>query len=185
MACCQFGMKNCDDYYSAPQVGTKPSKGRKGHVFALFSSLDSSAKNAPVGVADRNRYLTAQFVNDLGKSDDQLLLLLFDSVNNATENIQAWLMDTFLVQLSLLNRIRVVVAGRSLPEAHGSYTALCRSYQLLPVAEEEAYITYCKSLNVRLAEQSIRDFAYAFDYKPGMFADYVLPKFVQRKVSNG
>jgi hypothetical protein len=45
------------------------------------------------------------------------------------------------------------------------------------VTETEAYITYCRLLKVMLVEQSVRDIAQLFDYRPGLFVDYVLPKF--------
>jgi hypothetical protein len=69
-----------------------------------------------------------------------------------------------------------VVAGRWVPEPHGSYAALTRSYELQPVREIHEYISYCRQIGAALGEQSIRDLALAFDYVPGSFAD-VMPKF--------
>ena len=155
MTCGQLGTKNCDGYYAAhqalinrPKLGVEP-------IRALLSFFSISPKVSSDDTHYRNRHLTAWFVNDLGKLDDKLLLLLFDSVNNATESLQTWLMDTFLVQVSPLAHVRVIVAGRSFSEPHGSYTTLSRSYQLLPVREESEYIAFYRSLNVKLTEQSI------------------------------
>jgi len=176
MALSQLDARHYDYYNAAQQTWTKRSRVEED-VFTIFTSIDITDKDGLDEARHKNRRLLAQFISELNKLDDMPSLLLFDSVNNASESMQTWLMDTFLVSISLLKHVRVVVAGRSLPEAYGSYTAQCRSYQLLPVAAEEEYIDFCKRLNVGLAEQSIRDFAYAFDYKPGMFVDYVLPKF--------
>jgi hypothetical protein len=131
------------------------------------------------------RHLVDQFVADLRRSTDAPVVLFFDTVNDASATVCDWLMDTLLVQLSPLLHVRVVVAGRSMPEASGSYAALCCSYQLTPVEEDEAYITYCQQVGAVLVEQSIRDFARVFEYKPGLFVDYVLPKFVARKAAHG
>ena len=131
------------------------------------------------------RRLVGQFVADLGCSTDAPIVLFFDSVNEASSTVCDWLMDTLLVQLSRLRHVRVVVAGRTLPEASGSYATICCSHQLTPVEEDEVFIIYCQLVGADLIEQSIRDFARAFDYKPGLFVDYVFPKFVARKIARG
>lgn len=88
-------------------------------------------------------------------------------------------MGMLLIPLSRLGHLRVVLAGRSLPQAHGSYRVLCQDYQLQPVKDMEAYVEYCKNSNLTLTEQSISVLAQAFDYIPGLFAE-VLPKFIHR-----
>lgn len=130
------------------------------------------------------RHLITQFVTDLRNITDTPLLLLFDQVDDANEITRSWLLDTLLVQLVPLAHLRVVVAGRSIPEPSSSYSANCQSYELQPVWEEEAYIEYCRQIGVDLEENTIRDFARAFDYKPGQFAD-VMPKFLTRETAHG
>ncbi len=125
------------------------------------------------------RHLIDQFIADLGRLSDAPVVLCFDAVNEASQTTSDWLMDTLIVQLTRLPHIRVVVAGRSMPEASGSYVAVCCSHQLTPVEEIEAYVTYCQQIGAQLTEQSIRDFARGLDYKPGMFADIAV-KFVPR-----
>ncbi|SRR6266566_6785304 len=185
MACGQLGARYCEGYYAAHLAWTNRLKVGFERVLAIFSYLNVSNKDTIDEARHRDRYLTAQFVNDLGKLDDKLILLLFDSIDNANDSMQTWLMDMLMVQLTQSTHIRIVMAGRSLPEPHGSYAALCQSCKLLPVTEEEAYITFCQSLNITLAEQSIRDFAYACDYKPGIFVDFVSPKFSHQRLFHG
>jgi hypothetical protein len=110
--------------------------------------------------------------------------LLFDALDGADENTRGWLMDTLLVQLAPLAHVRIVVAARSLPETSSSYAALCRSYELPPVVEEEEYIAYCRQVGAQLVEQSIRDFARACDYKPGFFVDWAISKFIGREAAH-
>jgi len=132
------------------------------------------------------RHLLSQFIADLDNFKDVSLLFLFDTINEAGENTQKWLMDSFLVQLARLTNVRVVLAGRrDLPTASGTYAAICDSYELLPVEEEAAYIDFCERIDLPLDEQSIRDFAYYVDYKPGLFVDGVVPKFMRRGVVCG
>lgn len=184
-ACSQLGDDTFNHYQTAYQTWLDRSRVGISHIYALFSSLHVSAKESPDDIYNRDRHLAMQFVMDVKKLDDKPFLLFFDSVNNANEHIQTWLMDTLLVHLSSLAHVRVVVAGRSLPEAHGSYAQYCRDYQLQPITVVEEYIHFCRNLNANLVEQSIRDLAYAFDYTPGLFAETVGKKFVQRKMVNG
>ncbi len=177
-ACGQLDGKSCHGYYTAHQAWTNRPKVDIDHLHAYFSSVTVSVKDRPDETRQRDRDLTTQFVHDMSQLADTLLF--FDSVDMAPEYMQTWLMNSLLIQLSSLAHVRVVVAGRSLPEAHGSYVALCRSYQLLPVTEAEEYIAYCHSLHATLSEQSIRDFAEVFDYTPGIFVEHVLPKFMPR-----
>jgi hypothetical protein len=158
----QLGSRICDSYLAAYE--------------ALINRPLSPEKGEDAGY--KNYHLTSSFVKELAKLNDSLLLLLFDSVSSATKRIQTWLTDILLTQVSQLRHARMVLAGRTLPVVHSSHAACCHTYQLRPVIDEEAYIDYCKSLKMRLGEQSIRDFAYACDYTPGIFADIVLPKFL-------
>jgi hypothetical protein len=129
------------------------------------ADADESARAVPL--------LTRKFVDDLEGLNATPLVLLFDAVDNAAPAIQSWLMASLLVQLSALPHVRVVVAGRTLPDAAGAYAARCVSHELRPVTEAEAYIAYCQAKGLRLGEQSIRDFARAAGYAPGQFADLV------------
>jgi hypothetical protein len=171
----------CTHFKDAEREWTNQPKVRMEHVFLILSSLTLSAEQEYNDLYKNMHYLTTQFIKDLETYDDQPLLLLIDHMDNATEEIQAWLINTFLVRISLLKHIWIVVAGHSVPEPHGRYAASCLRYQLHPVTEEDAYIAYCHRLKVTLLEQSIRDFAFYVDYRPGMFVDYVVTKFQQRR----
>ena len=105
--------------------------------------------------------------------------ICIDSINSraGAKQVQTWLMDILLPQLVTLSHTRVILASRSLPNASSGIAAFCRTYQLSPITDEEAYIDYCKNIGANLGEQSIRDIAYACDYIPGTFAELILPKF--------
>jgi hypothetical protein len=125
---------------------------------------------------DTNRiipHLTRCFVDDMRQRDTQQFVLIFDQVDDAAPETQTWLMDTFLGQVQGLAHVRVVVGGRFLPEALGNYARFCESYELMPVQEDRAYIAYCQDIGAELGEQSIRDFARALRYSPGLFAETI------------
>jgi len=144
-------------------------------IQAFFSKLSFSAH----GEDEENRRiipdLTLAFVSDLRVWSNQPVLLLFDAVDNAADATRDWLMDSLLVQLAALPNVRCVVAGRTLPDAAGGYAAVCGHYELRPVTEEDAYIHFCQLQKIDLPEQSIRHFAKAFGYLPGLFAEYTQP----------
>ncbi len=131
------------------------------------------------------RHLTAQFTKDLSTLATETLVLLFDTAEGADNTICSWLVDTLLVQIARLPHMRVVIAGRSVPEANGSYASVCWSYELVPVEEPEEYVSYCLKVGADLPEQSIRDIALVLDHLPGLFVELVVPKFGKRLKAYG
>jgi len=150
---------------------------------ALLSRITINVGSSADDPRKIGRDLVRPFVNDLRRRV-HITVLLFDAVNDATEVMQAWLTDTFIGQAAALDHLRIVVAGRSVPEPCGSYRAICDSRELLPVEEEEAYITFCRRVGVNLVEQSIRDFARASKYRPGAFVGLVVPNFTRRRAAH-
>lgn len=151
---------------------------------ALFSSLSIRAAE-PEGEARRvERQLTSKFGADLAGLAPQALLLMFDAVEQSAPSIQNWLMDELLVSVMPLAHVRVVVAGRTIPAAAGSYTTRCRSYELTAVQDEAAYVSYCRQLQLNIEEPLIKGFAHLLDYKPGLFVDMVLPKYGPKRAAH-
>lgn len=171
-ACAQLGDEGFGGYLSEYRAWRNRPRVEASNLQALLSRISISAH----GEADESRRiipdLTRAFVNDLRVRPHQPTLLLFDAVDNATESTRDWLMDALLVQLAGVPHVRCVVAGRTLPDAAGGYAAVCHSYELQPVTEEEAYIRFCHLHRIELPDQSIRHFAQAFSYLPGLFAEY-------------
>lgn len=164
-------------YHAAYQDWLNRSKTQVTGIQALFSSITIKSEAKADEGPKMGRHLVPPFVTDIRMLNDAHVLLLFDAVENATESMQIWLMDVLLERLSRLPHARIVVAGRSVPAACGSYDAICESRELQPVEEEEAYITYCRQTGISLDDQSIRSIARFVDYKPGMFVEGVLPRF--------
>jgi hypothetical protein len=123
-----------------------------------------------------NFHLTTQFVTDVSRlcHHNRLIVFLVDNVNCATDNIRAWMMDTFLKQLARLSDVRVVIAGQSLPEANTGYVAVCEYYHLSSITNLGEYITYCENSNEKLLEETIKVVAVLSDFNPGFFVENML-----------
>jgi TIR domain len=133
----------------------------------------------------RNPSLFVSHVVKELKKLDKPVLFLIDSIESAKKTVSAWLSEILLPALVFsLIQVRIVMAGRLLPKVPGTYVDLCHPqppsppYRLGPVEDEAEYINYCKHINATITEQSIRDFAYAFDYTPGTFATLIHAKFL-------
>jgi len=181
-ACVQLGwghFPTFDQFYTAwitqPQIQVSGLQA----MWSIISARSRSREDDTIRVIP---HLTRCFVDDLRQIDPPQLVFIFDQVDDAAPETQTWLMDTFLGQVQGLAHIRVVVGGRTLPDALGNYARFCANYELTPVQEEKAYIAYCREVGACLGEQSIRDFAKASRYVPGGFAEIVHTHFVSRSV---
>ena len=138
---------------------------------ALLARVNISAR----GEEDEARRfipkLTSAFATDVHRHVEKRVVFMFDTVEQVSEFTQGWLMDMLLVHLARLEHVRVIVAGRSLPDANGSYAARCANFVLHPVREEQAYIDFCHVHAPSLEDSVIRALARAFDYRPGAFAE--------------
>jgi hypothetical protein len=185
MICSQLDPERFHRFCTAYEKCILPSGVEVQRSAAIFSNIIISAKEARLDMRNMDRYLTTEFFSDLRTSFKAPLVLLFDSVDCATEDIQAWLMKALLVSVSRLENVRVVVTGRSMPQAHKCYNDRCRDYKLQQVTEEEEYMAYCREIHAVIVEQSVRDLARFCNYTPGLFAEGVLTQFVPKKVGYG
>jgi hypothetical protein len=152
---------------------------------AIFSRVDISSRagdNEPSALI--TPHLTRKFVDDLRGLNDRMVLLLFDTTEQANPITQSWLFNDLLGRLRPLTHLRVVIAGRQLPEAASSYAATCHRYKLRPVLEAEAYIRYCRAIGSRLDEPNIRLLAHNSGYTPDVFAN-TAKLFVPQERSHG
>lgn len=180
IVCEQLGPKICHNYDTACLQLTKRPNSNITRFLSDFSYVDASME-AYSGIQKRDERLTTQLMLDLSKLQDKPLVFFFDSVNNASEQVQAWLTSTFLPRVSLFSHIRTVVAGRTIPAAPGSYVDLHQLHQLSPVEDEAEYIAYCQSIQVNLADQLVRSIARDCNYTPGMFVDFLFTRSLQKK----
>jgi hypothetical protein len=179
--CTQLDPGTCTTYTHSYQKMLKESGADLMSVLSDFSYLDSSAKAATT-IQRQNDRLTTHFMLDLNKLQEKTLVFFFDSIDLATEQIQSWLLQSFLAKLSLLPYVRIVVAGRILPEIPADYVDLHRMHPLVAVREEAEYIAYCQRTQVKINEREIAAAMRSCDYTPGIFINYLFTKSRQRVV---
>ena len=116
--------------------------------------------------------VTSKFCQDLLFSNlANPLVLLFDTFEGASPEIQNWLNEQFIASALQIPKVYLVIAGRSLPELPSNWQDVCESFSLLQV-ELDDHIAYCKNLGITASEEIIQAFHTAFDGTPGLFAEY-------------
>lgn len=175
--CQTIGRPNFPEYERALQAWTSQPQVQGDTIEALLATFAigrSRLGKEQNEQTQRIEYeLTTCVVNDLAKLNHVPLVLIFDQVENASVDVQRWLMEHLLADLKSVEHICVVAGGRTLPEAARSYQFLCCSHELEPVTQPAAYISYCREIAVELSEQSIKDIANLVQYIPGQFANLV------------
>lgn len=172
-ACSQLGSDYCNEFLAASKTLMKPQSITIENVQAFFSHITIRVKDRMDVTDDRDVLLTSAFVRDLSTHDDIPFLLLFDDLEQASETQQSWLMDVLLPQLSMLNHVRVVIAGRSIPQVPASYMAWSTLYRLLPINNVQDYIDFSRKQNVPLTDETIRTIAILADHNPGNFVQFI------------
>ena len=161
-----------EEWLSRPNMEVKSLR-------SFFSLITIRSKDEVNDYNNICRHLTDKFVYDISNILNKQILFLFDSIEDADNSTKNWIMNNFLVQLSKINHVKVVIAGRSVPEINNSYVTICESYNLAAVQNIDDYIQYCYTVGAKLPEESIRDIALILDYNTGLFVELVIPKFTE------
>lgn len=178
LACEQVGGENCRGYYKVLQeVMSHPKREETLPQILLNIASPPLSDTFMNDIALRNKRLTTQFLMDLSELQTRPIIFFFDTVDCANEDIQSWLIQTFLAKLSLLPHVRVVIADRILPEPPEDFRDFFQAHLLNQVKDEKEYVTYCQQRNVPLVQQSIRSLAHDCEYTPGLFATQLLMRF--------
>ncbi len=178
--CIQLGAQDFHAYNTAVQELTRRSQVDEERLLTTVAQITVADKDYQGVIYNNARYLSAQFIKDAAtQRTDQQILLLFDNVREASNEMQWWFMKIFLYSTSRLKHLRVVFAGRSVPEPDDSYQEFFQSYQLRPVTYIREYIVYCQNNKLTLSEKTIQTLVPHLDYIPGLFID-VLPHFTMR-----
>ena len=172
-ACSQLGSDYCNQFLAESKTLMKPQSIRIEKAQALFSHIDIQIKEGREYADNRVVLLTSAFMSDLSTHNDILSLLLFDDFDQASNTQQSWLMDVLLPLLSVLNHVRVVIAGRSIPPVPARFAVSSTVYRLLPINDLQFYIDYCQKQNISLADETIRTITNLADYNPGNFVQFI------------
>ena len=151
---------------SAPKVEIKKSS-------LLFSAMSVVL---PDRQKDNDEYIRHEvisaFCKDLKSANLGFpLVLLFDTFDSASTEIQNWLNEQFISSLIQIPKVFIVLAGRTLPDLPSIWCDTCESYILPPVTLED-HISYCDRLGITVSKEVIRAFHSVFEGTPGLFAEY-------------
>ena len=164
---------DCSGYQRAERDSLTPgSISIKRTVF-----FKSRVKVSTAGDAwDIARLLTVQLAIDLGEAD-RLAVVLVDAAEQASTTTQQWLSQTLLPELCRLPQLRVVVAGRTLPEPSSSYAPHCMNHRLDKVEDPQAYVVFCRDAGIPCPPAFIPEFARVLQFTPGLFVELVVPAY--------
>ncbi|MDJ0900584.1 MAG: hypothetical protein QNJ55_17415 [Xenococcus sp. MO_188.B8] len=164
--CILFQLENNEIYFA------DSSKIELSKIVAVNAQITVNARSESINDKEAAGLWIHRFTRNLRKVTNKRILLIFDSVNKASEETQTWL-KTFLSMVARLSSpdIRIVIVGQQLPILPSTIDLLYTELKLKQVLDEKEYITYCRDCNLNLVEQSIKDFAHACEYKPGFFAE--------------
>lgn len=152
---------------SAPKVEVTRSN-------LLFSTMSVNMPDQRDDSADEyaRQKITSAFCKDISSAKlGHPTVLLFDTFDGASVNIQNWLNEQILVALFQMPNIYIVVAGRELPDLPDILLENSETYELSPVSLDD-HMSYCSSLGLNVSQEVIEAFHDAFDGIPGLFSEY-------------
>lgn len=94
----------------------------------------------------RRAALTEAWFDDVGAFPEPLLVL-FDTFEQATEEIKEWLSGPFLARVAKIDALRVVIAGQIVPDKHNiEWGECCREHRLYGVPEAVHWLPVIQAL---------------------------------------
>jgi len=101
----------------------------------------------PLDREHRRVLLTDAWFDDL-QAFDQPVLLLFDTYEQATTEVQEWISGPFLARAAQVEQVRIVIAGQTAPEAHNiEWGDCCTVRDLYGVKEAQHWLPVVEQMN--------------------------------------
>lgn len=164
------------NYQAAQDELTRQWEKNTGTLSQLLSKFSGGEKTAETSRHERHR-LTAAFVQDLRALPASMaIVLLFDTVEQASTDIQTWVTNDLLAALYPLTHVRVVLAGRQLPAISTTWQDICHPYELQPVKPYH-YRHYCETLGLTLNDGELNLIYQMWDGSPGLLVS-MTPKLL-------
>jgi len=99
----------------------------------------------------RRAVLTNTWFDDLA-TFDYPILVLFDTYEQATTEVQAWISGPFLARASQVDQVRVLVAGQIVPERNNiEWGHCCTIHDLYGVIEAKYWMPIVREMRRRIA----------------------------------
>jgi len=95
----------------------------------------------------RRAALTEAWFNDL-EAFDRPVLFIIDTYEKGTTEVQRWINGPFLARTAMVNQVRVLIAGQSIPDANNIVWGQCSITQrLIGVPEAHHWLPVVKTMN--------------------------------------
>lgn len=134
IVCQQIGPTSFPQYRTVRDEISTQNTVQVRRVTQLFSRIVIRNESDKDVQENQRRRLTEAFLQDLKAMPSQLLiLLLFDSIEQADTQVRVWVNEHLLLGLSRLLNVYTVIAGRHLPEPSAAWQDLSIDYELPPV----------------------------------------------------
>jgi hypothetical protein len=126
--------------------------------------------DSPQDRSYRRAALTEAWFEDV-QALPEPFLVVFDTYEAATAEIQEWLSGPFLARVATADAVRVVIAGQSVPDKHNiEWGNCCHEHHLYGVPEARHWLPVIEALGLYIPGESPRDWlagvCYAVHGKP-------------------
>jgi hypothetical protein len=102
---------------------------------------------------NRRAALTEAWFADMAQCD-QLVVFLFDTYEDATTEVQTWLSGPFLARAAQVVKVRVVVAGQTVPDKNNiEWGHCCVRHDLFGVWDAKHWMPIVQALGKRIDPQ--------------------------------
>jgi hypothetical protein len=124
----------------------------------------------PLDRACRRAALTEAWFEDVAALSEPLLMV-FDTYEQGTVETREWLDGPFLARVATVDRVRVVIAGQSVPDRHNiEWGTCCLEHRLYGVPEAKHWLPVIEALGLYIPGESPLDWlagvCYAVRGKP-------------------
>ncbi len=131
----------------------------------------------PLDRAYRRAALTEAWFEDVAALPEPLLMV-FDTYEQATAEIREWLDGPFLARVATVDRVRVVIAGQSVPDRHNiEWGNCCLEHRLYGVPEAAHWLPVIEALGLYIPNESplnwLAGVCHALQGKPAAIAKVI------------
>jgi RNA polymerase sigma factor (sigma-70 family) len=105
--------------------------------------------------SDNPRQLLDTWFDDLANLG-RMLLIVFDTYEHASAEVQNWIEGPFLFRVARMSTVRVLIAGRMVPDTQTiDWRRCCNAHHLKGIPEAEHWLPVVQSLNRRIPKPEI------------------------------
>jgi AAA ATPase domain len=140
------------DGVANPKIDHNRLYGMNNKITFVLSAETKTDRDQRLGT------LSSELFSDLG-SHDNLLVLLFDTFEQAPSEVQDWLIGPFLARASRARNVRVAIAGRAVPDPANIEWGHCSIlHKLIGVTEPDHWLPLIEEMGYSVPGTQPRGF---------------------------